>query len=110
MRLLEITAQVTGVTVEEINSKVRTAKVAEARHLTYYMLLEIEQLKCAAIAKSFGFERTVVKYGVKKTAERVKYHEDVRAQVKEILDIYSKEAPVNTLCNIEKFYREQAGT
>ena len=84
--MMMVIAQVRGITVEEMSSKVKTSEIVNAR-VTYIRLLkDVYKYNKSEIARLMGKDHTTIIHNLKNFDNRYKYEDDFRLTTDIILE------------------------
>lgn len=84
--IVDEVSRTTGVSVEEINSKKRTANVSNARKMVFYILREVTDMSYEDIGKQFGRDHSTVIYNIREMGEMMKTNSTLNSQISDIVN------------------------
>ena len=86
-RIIEEVSRTTGVSVEDIYSKKRTASISDARKMCFYIIREITGMSYEAIGKEFNnMDHSSVLYNIQKMEKLLKLDSNLNSQVLDIIN------------------------
>ncbi|MBQ9531263.1 MAG: chromosomal replication initiator protein DnaA [Eubacterium sp.] len=86
-RIVEEVSRTTGVSVEDIHSKKRTANISNARKMCIYIIREITGMSYEAIGKEFNdMDHSSVLYNIQKMEKLIKVDSNLNSHVLDIIN------------------------
>jgi chromosomal replication initiator protein len=86
-RIVEEVSRTTGVSVEDIYSKKRTANISNARKMCFYIIREITAMSYEAIGKEFNnMDHSSVLYNIQKMEQQLKIDSNLNSRVLDIIN------------------------
>ena len=86
-RIVEEVSRTTGVSVEDIYSKKRTANISNARKMCIYIIREITAMSYEAIGKEFNnMDHSSVLYNIQKMEQLLKIDSNLNSHVLDIIN------------------------
>lgn len=86
-RIVEEVSRTTGVSVEDIYSKKRSANISNARKMCFYIIREITGMSYEAIGKEFNnMDHSSVLYNIQKMEQLLKVDSNLNARVTDIIN------------------------
>ena len=85
-RIIDEVSRTTGVSVDDIYSKKRTANIANARKMCFYIIREVTDMSFAAIGKEFNKDHTTVMYNIDEMEKKLSVNYTLNSQVKDIIN------------------------
>lgn len=79
-------SRTTGVSVDDINSKKRTANVSDARKMVFYILREVTDMSYEEIGNRFSRDHSTVIYNIREMADKIKVDSTLNSQVTDIIN------------------------
>ena len=84
--VIDEVARTTSVSIEDIRGKKRTAEIANARKMCFYIIKEITDMNFSAIGKEFNKDRTTVMYNIEEFAKIISKDSTLNNQVRDIIN------------------------
>lgn len=84
--IVDEVSRTTGVSVDDIYSKKRTANISNARKMSAYIVREITDLSFEEIGKEFNLDHSSVMYNIRKLDEVMKTDSLLKSQVSDIIN------------------------
>lgn len=85
-RVIDEVSRTTGVSMEDIRGKKRTAEISNARKMCFYIIKEITDMNFSAIGKEFNKDRTTVMYNVEEFDKIISKDSTLNNQVRDIIN------------------------
>ena len=85
-RVVDEVSRTTGVSVEEIYSKKRTANIANARKMSFYIIRNVTDMSFSAIGDEFNKDRTTVMYNIEEMEKILSSNSTLNSQVLDIIN------------------------
>ena len=79
-------SRTTGVSVDDIRSKKRTANISDARKMVFYILREVTDMSFEEIGKEFGRDHSTVIYNIREMGEKMNANSLLNSQVTDIVN------------------------
>ncbi len=84
--VIDEVARTSGVSMEDIRGKKRTAEIANARKMCFYIIKEITDMNFSAIGKEFNKDRTTVMYNIEEFEKMISKDSTLNNQVRDIIN------------------------
>lgn len=85
-KITEEVSRTTGVSVEDIYSKIRKANVSHARKITFYVIRKVTNMTYEDIGKEFDKDHTSVMYNINTIEEEIERNSKLERQVNDIIN------------------------
>ena len=85
-RVVEEVSRTTGVSSEDIYSKKRTANIANARKMCFYIIRNVTDMSFKAIGEEFGKDHTTVMYNIDEMEKMLAVNSTLNSQVLDIIN------------------------
>lgn len=85
-RVVDEVSRTTGVSVEDIYSKKRTANIANARKMCFYIIRSVTDMSFAAIGEEFKKDHTTVMYNIDEMEKMLSANATLNSQVLDIIN------------------------
>ncbi len=85
-RVVDEVSRTTGVSVEDIYSKKRTANISNARKMCFYIIRNVTDMPFSAIGEEFGKDRTTVMYNIEEMEKKMLINSTLNSQVLDIIN------------------------
>ena len=85
-RIVDEVSRTTGISVEDIYSKKRTANIANARKMTFYIIRNVTDMGYAQIGKEFKKDHTTVMYNIQEMEKIIANNSSINSQVLDIIN------------------------
>lgn len=88
--IVKLVSEITGISNEDIFSKVRKWEVVRARFLIYH-IADLEGYKKMWIGKFFGYDHSSIIHGIQKVRDEIKIYNNVRLIAQQLEETIVKE-------------------
>lgn len=85
-RVVDEVSRTTGISVEDIYSKKRTASISTARKMTFYIIRNITDMPYTAIGEEFNKDHTTVSYNIEELEKILASNSTLNSQVLDIIN------------------------
>ena len=85
-RVVDEVSRTTGVSVEDIYSKKRTASIANARKMSFYIIRNVTDMSYSAIGEEFKKDHTTVMYNIEEMEKLLANNSSLNSQVLDIIN------------------------
>lgn len=85
-RVVDEVSRTTGVSVEDIYSKKRTANIANARKMSFYIIRNVTDMSYSAIGEEFKKDHTTVMYNIEEMEKIIANNSTLNSQVLDIIN------------------------
>ena len=85
-KIVDEVSRTTGVSVEDIYSKKRTANIANARKMALYIIRNVTDMSFASIGEEFNKDHTTIIYNIEEMEKMIANNSSLKAQVTDIIN------------------------
>ena len=85
-RIVDEVSRTTGVSVEDIYSKKRTANIANARKMSFYIIRNVTDMPYSKIGEEFKKDHTTVIYNIEEMEKIIANNSTLHSQVLDIIN------------------------
>ncbi len=84
-RIVEEVSRTTGISVEDIYSKLQKANISHARKITFYIVRKVTNMSYEDIGEEFGKHHSTVMYNINQIEEEIEKNTKLSRQVNDII-------------------------
>ena len=85
-KVVDEVSRTTGVSVEDIYSKKRTANIANARKMSFYIIRNVTEMSYSSIGEEFNKDHTTVMYNIEEMEKMLANNSSLNSQVLDIIN------------------------
>ena len=85
-KVVDEVSRTTGVSLEDIYSKKRTANIANARKMSFYIIRNVTDMSYSAIGEEFNKDHTTVMYNIEEMEKKLASNSSLNSQVLDIIN------------------------
>lgn len=85
-RIVSEVSRTTGISVEDIYSKVQKSKISDARKITFYVIRKVTNMSYEEIGKEFNKHHSTVMYNIEQIEQRMEYDSKLSRNVNDIIN------------------------
>ncbi|MCM1114846.1 MAG: chromosomal replication initiator protein DnaA [Clostridium sp.] len=85
-RIVDEVSRTTGISVEDIYSKVQKSNIAQARRITFYIVRKVTNISYEDIGEEFNKDHSTVMYNIKKIEEKMAVDSKLSRTVNDIIN------------------------